>query len=530
MNSNAFRRTLFTLLSMTVASTASAGTITTWLGSGTNNNWTTSGNWSSTPSTSGTWSLIYSGTPTRTQSINNVGSVKVDSIQFLNDGSFGKTSRFTLGGAANTLTLTGSGSVTTATVSGTSLLDTISTNLSLQSLGTFNLGSNHNVLVTGTLNSAGTLVKTGAGVLYLQGATTLSGLQIDQGTVQFNNATAATAIDGRVVQIGSSGNTGSLLLNGVGTANSTASFKVRGNAIIAPTNFSNITFTSSTFNVADATITSPVILSLGGGGLGNLGTETVNGAIVDNSATVTVGVTIGASANDTNVWVLKGNNTYTGDTTVSASAKLLMDGNVSASSTTTSSGYLGGSGTFGGAVTISSGTLSPGGTSTSGGVITDTIGTLTVGSLTLSNPSVTAMTITGSSAGQYDQIVGSSTLDYGGGTLALTLSGSYADNTDFFLFTGFTSELGQLSAITLSANSPYSGLTFTRDVNGDWWTDWTAGHQQILKFSESTGTLSVVPEPSTIVFAGIGMAMFGWSTWTRRRAKARRQAIEAAIA
>jgi hypothetical protein len=39
-----------------------------------------------------------------------------------------------------------------------------------------------------------------------------------------------------------------------------------------------------------------------------------------------------------------------------------------------------------------------------------------------------------------------------------------------------------------------------------------------------------VPEPSTIVFAGIGIAMFGWSTWTRRRAKSRRQAIEAAIA
>jgi len=44
------------------------------------------------------------------------------------------------------------------------------------------------------------------------------------------------------------------------------------------------------------------------------------------------------------------------------------------------------------------------------------------------------------------------------------------------------------------------------------------------------GTLYAVPEPSTIVFAGIGMAMVGWSTLTRRRAKARRQAIEASIA
>jgi hypothetical protein len=39
-----------------------------------------------------------------------------------------------------------------------------------------------------------------------------------------------------------------------------------------------------------------------------------------------------------------------------------------------------------------------------------------------------------------------------------------------------------------------------------------------------------VPEPSTIVFAGIGIAMFGWSSWTRRRAQARRKMIEASIA
>ena len=46
----------------------------------------------------------------------------------------------------------------------------------------------------------------------------------------------------------------------------------------------------------------------------------------------------------------------------------------------------------------------------------------------------------------------------------------------------------------------------------------------------ANGQLTVVPEPSTIVFAGIGLAMFGWSTWTRRRANARRQFIEASVA
>jgi hypothetical protein len=64
---------------------------------------------------------------------------------------------------------------------------------------------------------------------------------------------------------------------------------------------------------------------------------------------------------------------------------------------------------------------------------------------------------------------------------------------------------------------------------GDWITGWNSDQQRLV-FSQSTGSLTIVPEPSTIVFAGIGMAMFGWSTWTRRRANVRRQAIEAATA
>jgi autotransporter-associated beta strand protein len=275
-------------------------------------------------------------------------------------------------------------------------------------------------------------------------------------------------------------------------------------------------------------------LSLLGGSLGNQGTQTIDGVIQNNSGSGTVGVTVGTAAT-TNVWVLKGNNTYSGATTVSTGGKLLMDGVVSGSSTTTSSGYLGGSGTFGGAVSILSGTLAPGGTSTSGGIITDTIDTLTVGSLSLSAPATTVMTVTGSTAGLYDQIVGSSSVNYGG-TLALTMNtqASYADFTTFNLFSGFTSTSGSLGFITLNAvGTDFAGLTFTQDGStGDWYTGWIAAGSdgQQLKFSQSTGTLTVVPEPSTIVFAGIGMAMFGWSTWTRRRAKTRRQAIEAAIA
>jgi len=528
MCSNALRRALFTLIGMACASTASAGTITTWLGSGTANKWTTSGNWTTTPTTSGTFSLIYSGTPAQNTSFNNVGAVKVDSIQFRNDGSTGKTSRFTLSNPANTLSLTAGGSVTsTAAVSGT-LQDTISTNLSLLGSGTFDLGSNHNLVLSGTLSSVGPLVKTGAGSLLLQGAsTTLSGgLQIDGGLVQ-TNATSFASFNSASVSIA---NGSTFQINGV-TGTSGASFKVRGNSTVSLTGSSNVTFSNPNFNTADPSVTTPVTLTLAGGGAGSAGTGVVQGAIQDNSGSGTVGVTIGTAA-ATNLWVLQGNNTYSGDTTVTTGGKLLMDGVVSGSSTTTSSGYLGGSGTFGGAVSVLSGTLSPGGLSNDlvRGVISDSIGKLTVGSLSLSSPATTAMTITGSTAGSYDQIAGSTSVNYGG-TLALTLSGSYVDQTVFDLFSGFTTHTGSFSSITLSAaGTDYDGLTFSgADANGDWLSTWN-GNNQALKFSQSTGQLTVVPEPSTIIFAGIGMAMFGWSTWTRRRAKARRQAIEAAIA
>jgi autotransporter-associated beta strand protein len=334
--------------------------------------------------------------------------------------------------------------------------------------------------------------------------------------------------------MGTASTSGGLLFNRV-TGTSNMSIQMNSSASITANTSGTIRFSNANFNAASSA-SSPTLLTLTNSTDG--GTAIINGVIRDNSpGTVSVGVS------GSNVWVLNGVNTYTGTTSVAAGSRLLMNGVVNASSTTTSSGYLGGTGTFGGAVSILSGTLSPGGTP-SGNAIADSIGKLTVGSLSLSFPATTVMTITGSTAGSFDQIaVSGGSIDYGNSTLALTLSGSYGDLTTFGLFSGISNtNSSNLGGITLAAGgSPYADLTFTsydnssqvdRDlymVAGDWITGWTTSNQRLL-FSQSTGTLTVVPEPSTIVFAGIGMAMFGWSTWTRRRAKARRQAIETAIA
>jgi hypothetical protein len=112
-----------------------------------------------------------------------------------------------------------------------------------------------------------------------------------------------------------------------------------------------------------------------------------------------------------------------------------------------------------------------------------------------------------------------------GGILDLTLSGSYALGTTFSLFEGFASHFGTLTDVMLSTSldSPYSGLTFSRSVFDSqvvWWTQANISGQS-LKFTEGTGTLVVVPEPSTIVIASIGVALAG--LWRVRRRKAATQ-------
>jgi len=534
MYANALRRTVFTLIGLVAASTASAGTITTWLGtSGTS--WSTAANWTTgtAPTTSGTFSMFFGGNTASGTAANNVGNVTLDALTFSNNGTAGRTQAFRI--TSGTLSLTDGAVITAASSSGAAIGDTIASAVRLSGSSTFDLGTKHNLTLS-AVSGSGSILKTGAGNLAFGGVTTgISGLNVANGTVQFGVNSLSSVNSGQVA-MGTGTTSGGVIINNV-TGTSGVSFLLNGTSSVTANTSGVIRFSNADFNSASST-SAPTLLTLTNSSLS--GAAVIDGVIRDNSpGQVSVSVT------GSNAWVLNGVNTYTGTTSVSSAAALLMNGVVNASSTTTSSGYLGGSGTFGGAVSILSGTLSPGGTATSTRTITDSIGKLTVGSLSLSNPATTVMTITGSTAGLFDQIEvsgGSGSMNYGG-ILALTMSGSYVDQTSFGLFSGIVNPLGDLSDITLSADgSPYAGLDFSdydntsvqdrTDFNmvaGDWITGWNSSNQRLL-FSQSTGTLTVVPEPSTIVFAGIGLVMFGWSTWTRRRARARRQVIEAAIA
>ena len=76
------------------------------------------------------------------------------------------------------------------------------------------------------------------------------------------------------------------------------------------------------------------------------------------------------------------------------------------------------------------------------------------------------------------------------------------------------SNFSQLVLADSASGSPYAG-TFTRF--GQEWSSPRATDGTYLVFSAETGNLVVVPEPSTIVFAGLGVAMSGWTMWKKRR-------------
>jgi len=120
-----------------------------------------------------------------------------------------------------------------------------------------------------------------------------------------------------------------------------------------------------------------------------------------------------------------------------------------------------------------------------------------------------------------DLLITSGTLNWGGNVaLNLTNLGEVANFTTWNFFNdgvlGNTGAFaGTLSGISLTASSIYNGLTFSK--SGSLWTSTATPGGQQFTFNETTGVLAVVPEPSSIAAAGIGLAMLGWRRLALRR-------------
>jgi len=121
-----------------------------------------------------------------------------------------------------------------------------------------------------------------------------------------------------------------------------------------------------------------------------------------------------------------------------------------------------------------------------------------------------------------------------GGALFVDVTQTYPDATleapqlfDLFTFAGDPPTNGSFSTVTAA----YGGqtLSFATDpMDSSIWISTTAPDGRYMVFSQTTGDLVVVPEPSTVVFAGIGGALAGWHLMKQRRARqrSRRAAID----
>lgn len=228
-----------------------------------------------------------------------------------------------------------------------------------------------------------------------------------------------------------------------------------------------------------------------------LGNTTLSTAITGSGAFQKLG---------SGILTASGNNTYTGATTVSAGG-LKVTGSIGGSGlSVAASAWLMGTGTIGAPVTVS-GTLTPGASP----------GVITLGSLVLTPTSSTVIEIAsaGARGTDYD---GVSILDAGGltygGTMTLAFGGSAIDNNttfDVFSFTG--SSAGSLAAVESSGF--YAGT----------WTSLGSGTFQLVKdaqtltFSQSSGDVIVVPEPTTITLAAVGLGAMAYA-FRRRHIRA----------
>lgn len=278
-----------------------------------------------------------------------------------------------------------------------------------------------------------------------------------------NTYTGVTGINGGVVSLGSVGaigTTGHVTFGG-GTLRYSASNQVdyssriknSGSAASIDTNGQTVTYASA-------------IASSNVGGLTKTGSGTLN---------------------------LNAANQYSGPTIVNA-------------------GTLSGTGSVLGLVSVESGAIFDPGSSPSSTTI------FGVGSFAQAAGGTTRLQVNGTTAGiQHDQVLftGTSAAVSWGGLLELELSGSYADYTEFDLFSGFTSQSGDLTGISLSAASPYAGLTFNGPLAGVWSTGSTP-EGQYLTFDQASGILRVVPEPTTLAVASIGVALVGLRGLRRR--------------
>ncbi|MFM7245191.1 MAG: beta strand repeat-containing protein [Planctomycetaceae bacterium] len=361
---------------------------------------------------------------------------------------------------------------------------------------------------TATINAS---IITGQGNLSVSDSASLGGARItNQGGLSiWDTATAgnATITNNGSIVLGGTSSAGSASI----TNNDTIDFREAASA-------ANATITNAATGLikgqfADVPVT---IGSLAGGGALTLGNRSVTIGARGTSTTFsgTISGTGGSLVKTgTGTLTLSAANTYSGTTTIAGGRLALTNsgsigsgglslgtggvldlaGRTAGTYSLPATGNLVGSGTLvGSGKTLAVlGSFLPG----------NSPGTVTVGSgfaLDLANSGTSLFEITSPlyTAGTFDHVNGAGSVIFGG-VLNLAFSGgTYANGTD---------------VLQLFANSGGRSGDFTSIVS----TGLEAG--QYATFNAATGSISVVPEPSTYAMALAGLACGGFSMWRRRK-------------
>jgi fibronectin-binding autotransporter adhesin len=238
----------------------------------------------------------------------------------------------------------------------------------------------------------------------------------------------------------------------------------RGGGVIVNNGDGTLTFSSPTFNSTAGVVGTGTghvrTLTLGGTNTGN---NTISGTIQNNNTAI--GALVSVTKTGVGTWVLAGDSTYTGATTVS-DGTLVVDGSLGATAVTVNGGAFGGSGAIGSTLNLASG---------SSFYVSDLIDPL--------------------------QVAGTVTIYAGFGVDDLTGIDDWslvADGT----YTLINGTLGAGVFAGLANNS--EGTAF--DIGGG----------RSAYFQEGSLQLIVVPEPSTLVILGAGAAFLGLR-FARRR-------------
>lgn len=354
-------------------------------------------------------------------------------ITLTNDG-FVKRVRFDIPGTSNSAELSG-----TLTV-----LETIDRITSVAA------GNGDTLTVTGKATGSGLLSSSGGdGTLVLANATNdftgmlqvRSNSTIEIATLADSGVPCAAGV-GSILSLGYNDEDGTLIYTGSGNSTNR---RVRigeryvggsstGSATIENNGSGALVFTNPTFNQpeSDPNVASPRTLTLGGI---NIDANEVQGTIADNNDTV-IDHPVTVAKGGSGIWTLSGTNTYTGDTIVTGTGTLFINGNhlaVTNLTTVTAGATLAGSGVLGGPCDID-GAISPG----------VSIGTMTVGDTILDGS--LAIEINGSSS-DYLTINGSLALNETC-SLEITQLGAGA-NQGAYVLASYTSLTGSFATISI---------------------------------------------------------------------------------